>query len=106
MRLADVKFEAMDAAGNPLPYAFDGYRWTAFYAVIEPGDCVAIEITQGRPLYPPQCRNYNARMTPQRTNDMVFWLPQAGITQFRVLWTNQEVGRCAVDARTCEVRAP
>lgn len=106
MRLNDVDFEALDSAGNPLPYYFDGFRWTAFYNVVEPGDCAAIEITQSSPLFPPQCRAYNARMTPQRSNEMVFWLARSGITQFRVLWTGSEIGRCPVEARTCEVRAP
>lgn len=106
MRLNDVDFEALDGAGNPLPYYFDGYRWTAFYNVVEPGDCAAIEITQSPPLFPAQCRDYNARMTPQRSNEMVFWLAQGGITQFRVLWRGEEIGRCAVEARACEVRAP
>ena len=45
-------------------------------------------------------------MTPQRDNGMVFWLPRDGATQFRVLWAGQEIGRCALDAHTCEVRAP
>jgi serine/threonine protein kinase len=106
MSLNDVDFEALDAAGLPLPFSFDGYRWTAFYNVVEPGDCAAIEITRAGPLFPPQCRDYNARMTPQRENSMVFWLPRDGATHFRVLWTGQEIGRCALDARVCEVRAP
>ncbi|MFN8377494.1 MAG: protein kinase [Anaerolineae bacterium] len=105
MRLNDVDFEALDAAGNVLPYYFDGFRWTAFYNVVEPGDCAAIEITRSQPLYPPQCRDYNARMTPQRSSDMVFWLAQNGVAQFRVLWAGQEIGRCDVAVRTCEVRA-
>jgi hypothetical protein len=35
-----------------------------------------------------------------------FWSPQAGSTQFRVFWNDQEVARCTIAAAECEVFIP
>jgi serine/threonine protein kinase len=107
VRVSDIDFEALDAAGNVLPYAYDGGRWTIGFSSVESRRCVAIEILQS-PSYlrPSQCTGYNSVLTLQRTAGEVFWLPRDGAAQFRVLWQGQEVGRCALDTQACEVRIP
>ena len=101
-----LTFEALDANGQPTGHRFDGQRWARFYPLIEAGNCNRSEILNATPQQPDQCRDYNAYVTPQTTDEMVFWIPQEGISHFRVLWENQEVGRCDAASGRCEVPLP
>ncbi len=102
-----LSFEAIDASGNPLRYQFDASQWTQFYTFVEDGRCDRIEITSSASyLRPPQCRSYNASVTPQRENDLVFWIAKAGTVQFRVSWNGAEIARCEIGAERCEVYLP
>lgn len=101
-----LAFEALDASGQPTGHRFDGQSWGRFYPLIEAGNCNRIEIVNATPQQPDQCRDYNAYVTPQATDEMVFWLSREGISHFRVLWENQEVGRCDATAGRCEVPLP
>lgn len=97
---------AFEAVGDT-SLRFEGNRWAQFYGFIEGGNCVAIEVTTGPTwLRPSQCRFYNAIVTPQTNSRLLFWLIRGGISQFRVLWNEQEVGRCTIGAGTCEVYLP
>jgi hypothetical protein len=102
-----IAFEALDAAGQPAAYRFEGSQWSQFYFFLESGACDRIEILRS-PAYlrPGQCRRYNATVTPQDDDPMIFWIARPGVSQFRVLWAEQEVGRCPVDGGFCEVYLP
>jgi hypothetical protein len=106
-RVSPWSFEALDGSGTAVPYEFDGGRWSMFYRWVEGSKCVGIEIGRA-PVYlrPAQCRGYNSVVNPVADDPMVFWTGQGGAVQFRVLWNGQEVGRCAIDATTCQVMLP
>jgi serine/threonine protein kinase len=107
VRVSDIDFEALDANGDALTYAYDGGRWTIGFSSVESGRCVAIEILQSSSyLRPAQCAGYNSVLTLLRTSPEVFWLQRDGVSQFRVLWQGQEVGRCALATHSCEARIP
>jgi serine/threonine protein kinase len=104
IRVSPLDFEPLDANGNPTGRVFNGRRWTLGFNAVEPNRCVAIELleTTGY-LRPDQCQRYNSIVTLMRTSRDVFWVE--GV-QFRVLWEGQEVGRCLISARSCEVFIP
>jgi hypothetical protein len=119
LQIASLSFEALNTSGQLAlhpgtgnPIRFDGSRWEQFYGFLESRACDTLEITQSPSLLrPSQCRTYNARVTPQARDSLVFWLPrEADITEFRVLWNGQEVARCPVvtsgATRSCEVFLP
>jgi hypothetical protein len=103
---ASLKFEALDTSGQPVNVSFSGVRWTSFQDNLFRNGCGALEPVQfGGFLEPDACLQYNARVTNLSTSEQ-FWRAGSGQTQFRVLWNDEEVGRCALDAGTCEVRIP
>jgi serine/threonine protein kinase len=105
--LRPLSFEAIDANGNLLRYQFDASMWTQFYTYVENGRCDRIEITRSDGyLRPPQCRSYNASVTPDRDTDLVFWIAKAGIARFRVSWNGNEIARCEIGGERCEVYLP
>ncbi len=107
-RVSNLFFEALNADGASLAYSFDGWRWSqvGFHSV-ESGKCDAIETTDAPSvLNPARCRDYNARVTPNISSNLVFWISHGGATQFRVLWDEEEIGRCEIDRGFCEVRLP
>ncbi len=102
-----LSFEAIDANGNPLRYQFDASMWTQFFTYVIEGQCNRIEITRSDGyLRPPQCRGYNATVTPDRETDLVFWTARAGSAQFRVSWNGAEIARCEIGAGQCELYLP
>jgi hypothetical protein len=102
-----LSFEAIDANGNPLRYQFDASMWTQFFTYVVEGNCNRIEIARtGGYLRPPQCRGYNATVTPDRETDLVFWTARAGSAQFRVSWNGSEIARCEIGAGQCELYLP
>lgn len=105
--LENIAFEAIDSAGLSTGYRFDGSRWAEFYEYIEPNNCASIEITTGPTwLRPRQCVVYNAEVTPQSSAPFIFWISRSSVTQFRVLWNEQEIGRCTIGAGQCDVFLP
>ncbi len=103
---APLKFEALDASGQPTGATFNGIRWTSFQDNLFRSGCGALEPVQfGNFLDPEACLQYNARVTNLTVSEQ-FWRSINNQTQFRVLWNNEEVGRCALDAGLCEVRIP
>ena len=104
---ADLAFEALDGQGQPAGYALDGERWAVFYPAIQPGNCNRVTIIDASGyLSPPACAAYNALLTPERSDEMIFWTPREEVAAFRVLWRGQEAGRCDVTAQRCEVALP
>jgi hypothetical protein len=57
-------------------------------------------------LRPAQCRQYNAHVSSEADSSLVFWVLRPGLVEFRVLWGEQEVGRCQIGAESCEVFLP
>lgn len=102
-----LDFEALDEAGVPLDNRFEGWRWSQYYPNLERGNCVRIEVLEA-PAYPRpvECQDYNAEVSFQLGVDPVFWVEQPSATEFRVLWDDQEVGKCQIDAGSCSVFLP
>ncbi|MCL4869442.1 MAG: protein kinase [Anaerolineae bacterium] len=104
-----IYFEAIDnQTGLPTEYLFSGRQWSDFFDELEEGKCVGLEIVDAQSwLRPRECGGYNAIVTPPNTDaERVFWLSRANITQFRVLWFGQEVGRCLASAGVCRIFLP
>jgi serine/threonine protein kinase len=102
-----LALETLDANGQPLPYRFSGGRWAGFFPELQPGKCNRIEVLfSENTLQPPQCQGYNAILTPQAGEDDVFWTGHEGTAEFRVLWNDQEVGRCPLSGGECQVTLP
>jgi hypothetical protein len=56
---------------------------------------------------PPECEDHQLVVrTPSLSDPGIFWTTQKGSTQFRVLWSNVEVGRCTIAAQKCDVYLP
>lgn len=106
-----VAFERLSTSDVPLN-RFDGWRWAEFYPNSKPEWCMALEILSSKPyLKPPECtKGYLSTRTPTRDDAIVFWTPQDGSQQFRVLWKqnnqDEEVARCELSAHSCEVFFP
>lgn len=106
--ISPIAFERLDQAGDQLN-RFDGWRWADFFPTLYTGRCMQIEI-QNNPnhyLNPAVCKNhYLSRRSLTAESELIFWTPLANSTQFRVLWQDQEVGRCEISAGFCEVFVP
>ncbi|MCI0393899.1 MAG: serine/threonine protein kinase [Chloroflexi bacterium] len=106
MDMRAVAFEAVNDNGEPAGFAYDGRRWAGFYRWLEPGKCDALEVLKHERLRPEQCRGFNALITPEPGEPNIFWIAREGVSQFRVLWHEQEVGRCEIGAGQCQVTLP
>jgi len=102
-----LAFEPLDDAGAPMESRFEGWRWSQYYPYLENENCIRIELLEA-PAYlrPAQCRDYNAHVSFQLGVDPIFWTEQPNVSQFRVLWREQEIGRCQISAGVCEVFLP
>jgi tRNA A-37 threonylcarbamoyl transferase component Bud32 len=104
---SNIAFEALDESGETLPYSFQGSRWARFWHSIESGKCAAIELIDAPSLQRPTlCLDFNAVSNPESTDRFVFWTAHDGISQFRVLWNDEEIARCALDSGFCELWLP
>jgi hypothetical protein len=109
--MAPLAFEALDDAGEPTPYRFDGRRWAAFHSWLDINHCNRIEANEGRPLRPAPCDDVtnvtiNLTISPTFLHEQVFWVSRDGGSQFRILWNEEEIARCPVDERICDVYLP
>lgn len=103
-----LKFEALDADGNPLAFSYSGSRWASVTANITAQGCGALEPVQLRQfLRPSACDVYNANRNNLQSTEY-FWRTVSGGTTFRVLWNDEEVGRCPVQAGSnrCDILIP
>lgn len=102
----DLAFERLDLNGAPLN-RFEGSVWGTQFPRVSAGKCMRVETLGQASLRPAECVGYNAFVSYGRTNTTrFFWTPQADSQYFRVLWKNEEVARCAIDAKTCTVFLP
>jgi hypothetical protein len=107
--IGQVAFQALDSTGQPAGYDLSGGSWAAFFNELQAGRCNRLEILFADAyLRPSQCRGYNATLTPQDDEQRVFWIPRDGVSQFRVLWNDQEAGRCVIapGPQECEITLP
>jgi hypothetical protein len=103
--IANVNFERILTNGLPAE-RFEGKRWAAYYNYYEPKKCVIVKVMGTQATYSRQeCpAGYNAEIsaiTKER-----FWTSQGDSREFRVLWDDQEVARCQIAAKRCEVWLP
>jgi hypothetical protein len=105
--IAPLAFERLDASGATLN-RFGGGHWAEFYNEIDDGWCMRIEIVdRAEWMRPAECGNrYRSTRTPNGDSEWIFWTPQEGSREFRVLWNGEEIGRCALDAGKCGVTLP
>lgn len=107
VELYRIQFESLNSQGFPVR-TFEGSRWTTFYNYVDAGNCALIGIFEETDnwLDPFSCTNYNARLTPLQSDEIIFWISQQGEAEFRVLWDNQEIARCAMTAPSCDIHLP
>jgi hypothetical protein len=102
-----LAFEAVTSDGTPLPYRLEGDRWMIGFQVIEPRKCTSVELLLETDLLRPRwCTGYNSILTLIPDDSENFWLRRGGATQFRVLWAEEEIGRCRIASNSCEIRLP
>jgi serine/threonine protein kinase len=105
--IRQLAFQAIDKDGNPTGSFFEARRWAGFYPAIQGGKCNRLEILNDVPKERPgQCQGYNAIMTPEESDPMVFWLGRESSNQFVVTYGGQEIGRCDVATSQCEAVVP
>ena len=107
--ITDLSFEALDANNSPTGKIFPSNRWITIggYAFIDNNRCNAIEIGGETLTVPAQCRGFNARINPFERER--FWLNIDNATEFRILWSGEEVGRCPLfvdSTQECSVNLP
>lgn len=105
--IAPAAFERLDSQGNPTN-RFDGDAWAEYHSATLGNWCMRIQIKGvGNYLEPAACQDYYlATRFPEPNAPGIFWTPQEGSRQFRVLWGTEEVARCEIAAGTCEVYLP
>lgn len=105
--IGHLTFQAIEDNGNPTGSSFEARRWAGYYPAIQSGKCDRLEILNDVPKErPSQCHGYNAIMTPEDSDPMVFWLPRESADLFTVSLNGQEIGRCDIAAGQCEVVLP
>ena len=108
--MSGFAFERLDDDGNALPNYFGGWNWQGQFDEIRNGYCVMLKIYGNTVPYldPRECkRGYlNVIQFRQATDSQIFWTTQEKSHLFRVLWKDEEVARCAMDAGSCEVYIP
>lgn len=85
---------------------FSGGRWASFYTWSENNRCLVVRRRGTSAALPCEVcpSGYNAEATA--VSGELFWTVQDGSTQFRVLWNNSEIARCAIDQGRCEIHLP
>jgi serine/threonine protein kinase len=102
-----LAFERLDKDGNA-SNRVEGWFWGNIYPKFKAGYCLVLEISNFRThLDPKECKNRELvyRSTVQGS-DMTFWTKDDDYKEFRVLWDNEEVGRCKINKKTCDVYLP
>lgn len=87
---------------------FEGWRWGNIYSNFRAGYCMVLEIINTvNYLDPPECQDLHlVTRTPTSNESYIFWTPQEGSSQFRVLWNDEEITRCKIKDEFCEVYLP
>jgi serine/threonine protein kinase len=104
--MSNIAFERVLKNGG-FANLYSGGRWARYspsYPYVEPRKCVILEAPgKGAPYLRDECPlGQNAEI--YATRGELFWTPDASSDEFRVLWNNQEIGRCAIAQQRCELR--
>ncbi|HSG44928.1 MAG TPA: hypothetical protein VLA72_17410, partial [Anaerolineales bacterium] len=90
---------------------FEGWLWENYVKniSISPNRCLSLEIYLSPDPYlsPPACdnRTLSALSLPMNSGNL-FWTPDDSSDLFRVLWLNQEIARCEIEAGVCNFYVP
>lgn len=100
-------FERINDNGD-LTDRFEGWHWGNIYSRFRSDYCLVLEILNyTEHLEPEECNNRHLVMHyPPLNRDYLFWIEDNDSQEFRVLWEDQEVGRCKIKDGTCEVYLP
>jgi serine/threonine protein kinase len=103
--VSSISIERLLTNGQPAE-RYAGNRWAGYYPYSEPNKCLILKIQGSYHNLP---RNdcpygYNSEINAQTGE--VFWTPADGSIEFRVLWNDNEVGRCEIARQRCEIRFP
>lgn len=106
--LESFAFDRINDDGQ-LSNHFDGWRWSQFYPIIYPQNCIKIEMTKQEdyPGRPSECvnRTLGGRFY-DKGSEFFFWTPQDGSHFFRVTWKKEEIAQCEIARGACEVFVP
>jgi tRNA A-37 threonylcarbamoyl transferase component Bud32 len=102
-----LAFERLDNNGKPVNRV-EGWYWGNIYSKFRANYCLVLEILNFTDhLSPKECKNrYLVIRTPTLDSGMIFWTKEKNSKEFRVLWNDEEVGRCKIAEGTCEVYLP
>ena len=90
---------------------FEGWRWEEFTKniAIRPERCLSLEIYLSPDPYlsPSECNNRTlSTLSLPMNSGSLFWTPDDSSDLFRVLWLNEEIARCEIEAGTCDFYVP
>ena len=102
-----LAFERIDDKGN-FVNRFEGWRWANIYSKFRPDYCLVMQILNfTEHMEPKECRNrFLVMHYPPLSRDYIFWTEDNNSKEFRVLWGDEEAGRCKIKQGTCEVFLP
>ncbi len=107
--LSGFTFERINTDGT-FHNHFEGWEWETYYVnTIQSNRCVSFEIPGAEipHLNPPECDTRTLSILNfSANNDKIFWMPNEISREFRVLWLNEEIARCSIEAGTCEFYVP
>ena len=88
---------------------FDGWEWEKLFKVIQPTRCLSLELdpTPAPYLVPAECKKRilsYVRLAP--ASSTIFWTPNENSLEFRVMWLDEEIARCKIEAGTCDFYVP
>jgi len=106
--VSGFSFDRVNSDGT-IQNNFAGWRWRDSFDVIQPNYCLSLEVypTLISYLNPAECEKRilsNVQFGP--SDPALFWIPQENSNEFRVLWLNDEITRCQIDAGACDFYVP
>jgi len=101
--ITPLAFERLDLEGRVIT-RLRGQYWAQIYPRFRDQYCIVTEIYDlDDYLRPPACQNRQVIVrTPTLDQDFLFWRSGEDSREFRVLWNGEEIGRCQIEAGTCE----
>ena len=107
--LSGFSFERINDDGT-FGNRFQGWVWQQQYLkVIQPNRCVSLKLIGAKFPYldPVECdRRALSILNLPAEIVQIFWTVNATSSQFRVLWLDEEIGRCGISAGTCDFYVP
>ena len=90
---------------------FEGWYWEEYIKNISitPNRCLSLEIYLSPDPYlsPPECdKRTLSNLSLPMTSDNLFWTPDSSSELFRILWLNEEIARCEIEAGACSFYVP